>query len=89
MCDCSEFTPAFFDEASKAWTSNKIRCHEGTYRYKKNAFPVSVEEPSIPNVTKSQKRKLLLELKKRESIDEYAPPRVRRSRRLMEKSYTT
>ena len=33
-----EFTPQFFDDASKAWKANKVRIGEGHYRYKKNAF---------------------------------------------------
>ena len=33
-----EFTPKFFDEASKAWRANKIRVAEGCFRYKRNAF---------------------------------------------------
>jgi len=41
-----EFTPQFFDEASKAWKANKVRIGEGHYRYKKNAFPS--EKPSLP-----------------------------------------
>jgi hypothetical protein len=46
-----EFTPQFFDEASKAWKANKVRVGEGHYRYKKNAFvkekPVLLEKPSL------------------------------------------
>ena len=42
-----EFTPQFFDDASKAWKANKVRIGEGHYRYKKNAFasekPVKVK----------------------------------------------
>lgn len=42
-----EFTPQFFDDASKAWKANKVRIGEGHYRYKKNAFasekPVQVK----------------------------------------------
>ena len=33
-----EFTPQFFDDASKAWKANKVRVGEGHYRYKRNAF---------------------------------------------------
>ena len=33
-----EFTPQFFDDASKAWRANKVRVGEGHYRYKRNAF---------------------------------------------------
>jgi hypothetical protein len=33
-----EFTPEFFDQASKAWNANKIRCANATYKYKPNAF---------------------------------------------------
>ena len=36
-----EFTPEFFDEASRAWRANKIRIGEGHYKYKRNAFPVT------------------------------------------------
>jgi len=39
-----EFTPHFFDEASKAWRENKVRIGEGHYRYKKNAFTEKVKE---------------------------------------------
>jgi hypothetical protein len=35
-----EFTPEFFDDASKAWRANKIRVAEGCFRYRKNAFTV-------------------------------------------------
>jgi len=37
-----EFTPQFFDEASKAWRANKVRIGE-SFRYKRNAFPVKKE----------------------------------------------
>lgn len=33
-----EFTPEFFDQASAAWTANKIRGANATYKYKSNAF---------------------------------------------------
>jgi hypothetical protein len=35
-----EFTPEFFDDASKAWRTNKIRIAEGCFKYRKNAFTV-------------------------------------------------
>jgi len=35
-----EFTPEFFDDASKAWRANKIRVAEGCFKYRKNAFTV-------------------------------------------------
>jgi hypothetical protein len=38
-----EFTPQFFDEASKAWRANKVRIGE-SFRYKRNAFPVTVKK---------------------------------------------
>lgn len=30
----SEFTPAFFDDASAAWRANKIRLSSGGFRYR-------------------------------------------------------
>jgi hypothetical protein len=38
-----EFTPEFFDDASKAWRANKIRIAEGCFKYRKNAFTVKKE----------------------------------------------
>lgn len=81
MCDISEFTQSFFDASSKAWKKNKVRYGQAMYTYKKNAFPKgeALEEPTY---TRFQKKQLEKELQRRQAIDEYAPPRVRRSPRL-------
>ena len=45
-----EFTPKFFDEASKAWRANKVRIGE-SFRYKRNAFkekPVDIDTKPDP-----------------------------------------
>jgi hypothetical protein len=34
----AEFTPQFFDEASKAWMANKEKYGQNMYRYKRAAF---------------------------------------------------
>ena len=50
-----EFTPQFFDEASKAWRANKIRIGE-SFRYKRNAFKEKpVEEKPLPKETKPRR----------------------------------
>jgi len=85
MYDCSEFSQAFFEEASKAWKKNKVRIGEGMYRYKKNTFPVDTSVPAEPKLTIKQQKQMEKEITKRQAIDEYAPPRVRRSPRLREK----
>ena len=36
-----EFSSNFFEEASKAWRSNKIPLENGMFRYKEDAFDVS------------------------------------------------
>ena len=33
----AEFTPAFFQQASKAWMKNKEQVAQGMYRYKEDA----------------------------------------------------
>jgi hypothetical protein len=85
MVDCSEFSQKFFEESSKAWKGNKVRIGEGMYRYKKNAFPKGEDMPEAPKLTRVQQRTLEKEIAKRQGIDEYAPPRVRRSSRLRNK----
>ena len=80
----SDFTHEFFEESSKAWKANKIRLAEATYKYKTKAFP---PEPSLPlpfQQTQASKKTSAKELKQRQSIDEPAPLRVRRSPRLLE-----
>ena len=39
----AEFTPQFFDDASKAWLANKERYGQNMYRYKRAAF----QEPVV------------------------------------------
>jgi hypothetical protein len=86
MVDCSEFSQKFFEEASKAWKSNKVRSGEGMYRYKKTAFPKGADMPEAPTLTRVQQKGIEKEIAKRQRIDEYAPPRVRRSSRLRDKT---
>ncbi len=81
MSGISEFTQSFFNASSKAWKKNKVRYGQAMYTYKKNAFP-NQQEFEEPTCTASQKKLLEKELTKRQSIDEFAPPRVRRSPRL-------
>lgn len=82
MFDCSEFSQEFFEEASTRWKKNKVRVGEAMYRYKKNAFPKEVSVPPVPKLTLKQEKQMEKEMKMRQSIDEHAPPRVRRSARL-------
>ena len=49
-----EFTPQFFDDASKAWKANKVRIGEGHYRYRKNAF--ASEKPIQVKVIQEQRQ---------------------------------
>jgi len=42
-----EFTPEFFDEASRAWRANKVRIAEGCFRYKRNAFVKEVKPVAL------------------------------------------
>jgi len=86
MVDCSEFSQKFFEEASKVWKGNKVRIVEGMYLYKKTAYPTEKGVPEVPKLTRTQQRDLEKELAKRQSLDEYAPPRVRRSLRLRNKA---
>lgn len=58
MDGITEFTPDFFDEASKAWRANKISIGEGSYRYKRNAFIPVVEVSRKPIVRKPIKKVL-------------------------------
>lgn len=81
----SEFTHEFFEAASKAWKANKVRYGQASYKYKKNAFLDDLSMPLQPKQTPASKQQTLKELKKRQSIDEEAPPRVRTSPRLREK----
>ena len=41
-----EFTPQFFDDASKAWLANKEKYGQDMYRYKRAAFqePVTLRK---------------------------------------------
>jgi hypothetical protein len=55
-----EFTPEFFDQASKAWRANKVRVAEGCFRYKRNAFskeakPVVLEKKPVALETKPRR----------------------------------
>lgn len=86
MIDCSEFSQEFFEESSHVWKKNKVRIGEAMYRYKKNAFPKDAVMPEAAKLTRVQQKQLEKELAKRQSIDEYAPPRVRRSERLRNKT---
>lgn len=78
-----EFTQEFFDEASAAWKANKVRYGQASYRYKKNAFQPDPDLPPIPKQSVSNKQQTQKELQERSMIDEYAPPRVRKSPRLL------
>jgi len=84
MQGTSEFTHEFFEASSKAWKANKVRYGQAMYKYKKVAFPVEKEEP-VRKQTHASKRRTGLELQKRQSIDEPAPLKTRRSERLREK----
>lgn len=81
MAGISEFTQDFFDASSTAWKANKVRYGQAMYKYKKTAFPIDKEEPTYKQ-TQTSKRKTEKELLKRQSIDEPAPLRIRRSERL-------
>jgi hypothetical protein len=83
MPGISEFTHQFFEEASKAWKANKVKYGQAMYRYKKNTFPREKEEP-LSKQTLASKRQTEKELKKRQSEDEPAPLRERKSPRLRE-----
>lgn len=48
MSGIAEFTPEFFDEASRAWRLNKLVKPEGTFRYKRNAFSKPKEHAVRP-----------------------------------------
>jgi hypothetical protein len=53
-----EFTPHFFDEASKAWRENKVRIGEGHYRYKNNAFNEKItQSKELKEVKESKLRR--------------------------------
>lgn len=84
MAGISEFTHEFFEESSRSWKANKVRCGVGMYKYKKATFPLDKEEP-INKQTQASKRRTEIELKKREAIDEPAPLRTRTSERLRQK----
>ena len=88
MAGISEFTQAFFEDSRKAWKANKVKYGQAMYRYKKNAFPVDLEEPSFPQSMKSKKQ-TEKELLKRQSIDEPAPLPLRKSPRLREQHNKT
>jgi hypothetical protein len=91
MSGISEFTQSFFDASSKAWKKNKVRYGQAMYKYKKDAFPTQ-DMFEVLKVSASQKKQLEKELRQRQTIDEYAPPRVRRSPRLrllhLQKTYS-
>lgn len=89
MYDCSEFSQAFFEEASQIWKKNKVRTGQAMYRYKKNAFPKDLNEPPAWKLSTKKAKELEKELEKRQAIDEYAPPRIRRSPRLREKEFSS
>ncbi len=72
MMDNSEFTPSFFDASSEAWKKNKIPFGEGSYKYKKNAFPPDHSEPQPPRKTKTTALPYV----------EKEPPMLRRSKRI-------
>ena len=78
MAGISEFTHEFFQASSDAWKKNKVRYGQASYKYKKNAFEKDPEEPKAPKESKLNRKEQM----KRQEIDEYAPPRVRRSPRL-------
>jgi hypothetical protein len=82
MAGISEFTHAFFEESSKAWKANKVRYGQAMYKYK--IQPKELEEPPYKQ-SKAKQKQTEQELRKRQAIDEYAPPRVRRSQRLRDK----
>jgi hypothetical protein len=84
MQGLSEFSHIFFEASSKAWKENKVRYGQAMYKYKKNAFPVILDEPSIKQ-TQASKKKTETELKKRQSIDEPVPLKTRKSERLRQK----
>jgi hypothetical protein len=83
--DTSEFTHEFFEASSKAWKANKLRYGQASYKYKKNAFPKDTECPPLPPQSLASKKRTDAELIQRQSLDEFAPPRVRKSPRLREK----
>jgi hypothetical protein len=83
MPGISEFTQEFFESSSQAWKANKVRYGQASYKYKKNAFPKEKQELAS-NQTLASKRQTEKELQKRQSIDEPAPLRERRSPRLRE-----
>lgn len=78
MYSTSDFTHKFFQDSSKAWKSNKTRYGQAMYTYKKNAFEKDPDEPPAPKPSRRNEKECL----KRQQIDEYAPPRVRRSPRI-------
>jgi hypothetical protein len=84
MPGLSEFTHEFFEESSKAWKANKVRYGQAMYKYKKTVFRKERDEPPVSQ-TQASKRRTEAELQKRQSSDEPAPLRVRRSQRLREK----
>jgi hypothetical protein len=83
MPGISEFTHQFFEEASKSWKANKVKYGQAMYRYKKYAFPGEKEEP-LSKQTLASRMRTEKELKKRQSEDEPAPLRERKSPRLRE-----
>lgn len=66
MSGIDEFTSEFFDASSKAWRANKVPIGEGSFRYKRNAFPP--EKPAQTMAKKVEKEPM--------------KPRLRRSARL-------
>lgn len=84
MAGISEFTHEFFEESSRMWKANKVRYGQAMYKYKKAAFPLDKDEPPRKQ-TVASKRRTEAELFKRQSIDEPAPLRTRRSERLRQK----
>lgn len=77
----SEFTQSFFDASSKAWKKNKVKYGQAMYTYKKHAFPLDSDLPSLKQ-SKASILKIEQELHKRQSMVEEAPLPVRKSPRL-------
>jgi hypothetical protein len=85
MSNPSEFTHAFFQASSEAWTKNKVRYGQASYRYKANAFPPDGTMPPPPKQSRESKHQTKKELQGRQSLVEEAPLPVRKSVRLKEK----
>lgn len=84
MLEPSEFSQEFFDESSRMWMANKVRIGQAMYKYKTGAFPRDKELPCVKQ-TVASKRRTRAELRNRQSIDEPAPLKTRKSNRLRQK----